>query len=424
MNKRIIIAIVILLGILLISNYQGQNDIEYFSVSSSFDTAIKKYKQKFDIPGIGVCVKQNNNNIKDLYLGSDKSVFIMGKERTVNVNSNTIFRIASVSKTITAVAILKLVDEKKINLDDTMMKYLNRVISDLKIKDNRINDITIRDLLRHSGGWDTNMGLKLNDNESENTTLKPFDPQFDGLRLNENISTTNIIKYVLSHDLNFTPGTKTAYSNFGYNLLGRIIESVTNDNYEKYVTTNIFSIADLKSKPYIGKNKFNNKNGFVDIKEDETSETYYYDGTATEWSYIKDTVHKVPLSYGSYDMDIIDAHGGWVMTADDIAQFGQAVLDGKYFGQDIFNEIIAKPTYINKDTSKYHGLGFIVSKMGDYNMLSHSGALTYGVFAYIMLIPKIKLSIGLTSNHLYTDPSAMAIDFMSIIQDNILSELK
>src|SRR5450631_4162250 len=130
------------------------------------------------------------------------------------------FRIASSTKPMTAVAILRLVEDGAIRLDEYALDILHALTPPPgTTPDPRLRSITIRHLLEHSAGF-------------VYPDAAGFDPQFDGLRLAAlpfshpfPATHTDIIRFALGRPLGFTPGTRYVYSNLGYSMLGRIIEA-------------------------------------------------------------------------------------------------------------------------------------------------------------------------------------------------------
>lgn len=131
-------------------------------------------------------------------------------------------RIASCTKPMTAAVIHKLIREGKIQEDTPVFSYLKIKSYKGEPGDERLGDITIGHLLQHRGGFDRGWG---------------GDPMFrlkqigGALKLESPPTTTNIIEYMLAQRLSFEPGTKSVYSNFGYSVLGRVIEQATEKPY-------------------------------------------------------------------------------------------------------------------------------------------------------------------------------------------------
>lgn len=163
--------------------------------------------QKYDIIGASVALAEDGKMLYASGYGfADKE-----KKETVNINHR--FRIASISKPITAVAVLKLIEQGKLSLDDKVFGK-NGIFKGkyLKKSDANIEAIEIRHLLQHTAApeW-SNQG---------NTP----DPMFVHL----NLSQEELIRRTFSErELKKTPGTEYAYSNFGYMVLGRVIEKVS-----------------------------------------------------------------------------------------------------------------------------------------------------------------------------------------------------
>ena len=133
--------------------------------------------------------------------------------------ARSLFRIASVSKPITAVAILQLVERGKLKLSDKIVDVLKMEphLEEGAKLDERWKDVTIEHCLLHTGGWNRD---------------KSYDPMFQAPRMAKSlevelpIEPAHVIRYMLGQPLDFDPGAQYAYSNFGYCLLGRVIEKV------------------------------------------------------------------------------------------------------------------------------------------------------------------------------------------------------
>jgi D-alanyl-D-alanine carboxypeptidase len=136
----------------------------------------------------------------------------------------TRFRIGSMNKMFTAVAILQLVQAGKIALNDPLGKYL----TDYPNKDVAAK-VTIHHLLTHTGG-----------------TGDIFGPEFDAHRL-ELRTLQDYVKLYGKRDLVFDPGSKWEYSNYGFLLLGAIVEKVSNESYYDYVREHVYEPAGMTS---------------------------------------------------------------------------------------------------------------------------------------------------------------------------------
>jgi CubicO group peptidase (beta-lactamase class C family) len=202
----------------------------------AFDEFMTNLLQDYSIPGGAIAVTQNG------HLLMAKGYGLADKANAIPVHPDSLFRIASLSKLVTSVTVMHLVDQGKVTLDQPAFALLPDLQAPAgTTEDPRLASITIANLLDHSGGWD-------NDKIG-------YDPMVHGVAIAAAMgvptpaSTENTIRYMRGQPLNFDPGTQYSYSNFGYAVLGRIIERVTGMSYEQYVRTNVLApmgITDMR----------------------------------------------------------------------------------------------------------------------------------------------------------------------------------
>jgi N-acyl-D-amino-acid deacylase len=149
-------------------------------------------------------------------------------------------RIASVSKPITAAAVKQIIRRDQLTLDTKAFPLLKLSPQPGVKPDPRLEQITVAQLLNHKGGWDRD---------------KSFDPMFrmhdveKTLRLRRPAQPTDVIRYMLGQPLQFDPGERYEYSNFGYCVLGRVMEKVTGKPYFEYIRDDLFKplgVTDIK----------------------------------------------------------------------------------------------------------------------------------------------------------------------------------
>jgi D-alanyl-D-alanine carboxypeptidase len=146
------------------------------------------------------------------------------REHHIPNSLNTRFRIGSMNKMFTAVAILQLVSAGKLKLDDTVRKYLPGYPNkDLASK------VTISELLSHTGGTGDFFGVE-------------FDRHRLELRTHE-----DYIRLFGNRPVRFEPGTRFEYSNYGFLILGAIIDRVSGQNYYDYVRDHVYNAAGMAS---------------------------------------------------------------------------------------------------------------------------------------------------------------------------------
>jgi N-acyl-D-amino-acid deacylase len=147
------------------------------------------------------------------------------------VQPDTLFGLASVSKPITAVATLKLVEQGKLGLDDSVFDILQGITPPRGAQvDRRLYTITVRQCLNHSGGWNRNVcGDPMN-----------WEPQISrAFRLRPPLSPVQLISFTMAQPLDFDPGTDAQYSNLGYIILGEVIARVGRQPYDRFVLDNV-----------------------------------------------------------------------------------------------------------------------------------------------------------------------------------------
>jgi CubicO group peptidase (beta-lactamase class C family) len=217
--------------------------------------------------------------------------YTWSKTDSPTTEPTSLFRIASLSKSITSAGILKLVEENQLSLDDKVMKILKFGTPEGKTPDPNLDKVTILYLLEHLGGWDRG---------------KTFDPMFADKKISKALSVplpitqANIITFMSGQPLQYEPGTKFTYSNFGYCLLGRVIEQKTGLSYEDYIKKFILSPLGI-TRMQIGHSKL----------EDRAPGEVIYDS-------------KKESPYNSFNLGNMDSHGGWLASAPDLVRFAAA----------------------------------------------------------------------------------------------------
>lgn len=334
---------------------------------SSFQSIIPDLLSKWDIPGCAVAL------VKDERLVFAEGFGLSDRDNALPVTSKSLFRIGSLSKSIAAVTILKLVEDGLLNLDDKAFDIINDIQPPWWASvDPKLYNITIRNLLQHSGGWDI--------------YLLGFGPLFMAREIAQVMGipppadAETIIRYMMGWPLNFAPGSRFAYSNFGYCILGRIVEKVTGENYEDYVSESILTPSGITKM----------RIGYSLLEDRAEDEVIYYDypGAPYAQSVFSESVDYVPRPYGSFYMKAIDSAGAWIASAVDLMRFITSV-DGHGVRPDILQPssiktMIARPNLPDWiGTDSYYAMGWEVQPVGDEAIWSHSGGIP-GTLAWIV----------------------------------------
>lgn len=279
--------------------------------------------------------------------------------KTQPMTPATLLRVASVSKPVTSVAIMKLLEEGRLNLQHKVFGadgYLNDAYYTSVITDPRIYGITVRQLLEHTAGWNRDAGV---DGFSSSDPIDFPLHVAQVMQVPNPVGDSTLVRYLLSRGLNFTPGTRFAYSNVGYLVLGKIIEKITGQRYEAWVRHSILEPAGIR-EAHLGHNLRTAK---------LENEAEYFCPATGESCY--GTGKKVPYAYGGANLEAMNAHGGWLFTARDLVRLLLAV-DGSPTRPDILLPATLDTMTAPSAEARRYAKGWMVSKHG---LWWHTGCL-------------------------------------------------
>jgi CubicO group peptidase (beta-lactamase class C family) len=274
-------------------------------------------------------------------------------EKKIKLTNKHLFRIASHSKLFTATAIMMLYHEGKLSIDNKVSKYLPWFQS---TENKQLEYIRIQHLLTHSSGI-TRDGNTAHWLKYKFPTLEEIKTQF-----REKIGF-------------FEPSETIKYSNFGYTLLGQIIEKVSGQSYSDFIQTHI--LLPLKMQ-----------NTVVDI--DETNSMSH----ATGYTRRLPKQERTPFIH--VPTNVMNSAAGLSSTVEDLIKFYQAHM----FGNDIIF-----PDYIKREMQRTQfkgkllekGLGFSIEKIGETTLVGHGGGFP-GFITQSGLIQEQKIVIVVLSN--------------------------
>lgn len=240
----------------------------------SLDRKVESILSQYNVPGLQLAIVNKGR------LVYQKSYGYADREQNIKVTNNSLFRIASISKSFTLAAVLKLIEDNKLAMgdkifgDDGILKF-DYGTAPYK---NYVEDITLKHLLEHKAGW----------------VNYPSDAMFtyQGLSKKELLSEVLDNRSVVNE-----PGTVESYSNFGYFVLGRVIEKVTGKTYENYVKEAILSPCGITTASVGKKEKADKYDNEVTYYDQENYSPYYI------------------------DVSRMDAPGGWVTSAEDLVKY-------------------------------------------------------------------------------------------------------
>lgn len=279
-------------------------------------------KFKTGAPGCVVLVTRNNKIIYRKAWGNANI------ELNVAADPEMVFDIASVTKQFTAVAILQLVEQGKIFLQDSIQKYIPGYPSGGYT-------ITIEHLLTHTSGIKDYLQMEMN---------TPFIERWD-------FSPKQFIDSFKNHPLEFKPGTRFSYSNSGYYLLGYIIGKVTGKTYQEYMQEQLF-------KPLEMSHTYFEKDGMV-----IPGRVYGY---RTEGTTVKNS--------DFWSASIKYAAGGMCANVDDLLKWHKALYANKILKEETFKKAVT-PYHLLDGTATRYGYGWYINTYNGIRSVEHPGAL-------------------------------------------------
>jgi CubicO group peptidase (beta-lactamase class C family) len=285
--------------------------------------------------------------------------------------ANATMRIASLSKPITAVGVLLLVQDGVLNLDEPALNYLAKHLKGkfdpeaAAAVDARWSKVTVRHLLQHSGGTDR---------DASKDTVFQLPEVSKTLELRKLAKSNDMVRYQLGRPLDFEPGSKYVYSNIGYAMLGRIIEAVSGKEYGHFIQERILTPNGMM-QTRLAKTR---------LKDRASDEVRYYTQQEKKcpavWAGLdgrgrgRDEVEMVLEPYGMWDIEVMDSHGGWTSTAADLLRF---IIALEHPEQPLLNaatrrEMLNPPGFDpGRSRGLWYGCGWNVRNLTD------DGAATY-----------------------------------------------
>jgi len=195
-----------------------------------FDDMMTSFLERHGAPGAALAVSRQGRLVYARGFG------LADIETGRTVQPDSLFRIASVSKPLTAIAVLQITAKQSVPLDTPAFEILPPASWLTGQADASLKRVTIRHLLQHRAGWDRD---------------RSFDPivrPVEAVRIAKKrlpAKPEDILRYALTLPLDFAPGARFAYSNVGYLLLGRVIEHLASTKYESYVSEKVLQPAGI-----------------------------------------------------------------------------------------------------------------------------------------------------------------------------------
>ncbi|MBA3786531.1 MAG: beta-lactamase family protein [Acidobacteria bacterium] len=315
------------------------------------ETAITAWMTQNKAPALSVAIVTDNQ------MSFSKGYGLADVENNVAMRSDTAYRLASIGKSIAAIAVMQLVERGKIDLNAPINKYCAAYPESQALKDAPVKkfSITVRQLLVHQSGVRHNK-------PEEVLSTKHYN------------NITEAVGSFKDDPLVIEPGTKYSYSTPGYTLLGCAIESASGVSYIDYLRENIFKPAGM-TRTFVD-----------DVYAIIPNRARGYRKTE------KGEIINAPL----HDTSIKIPGGGLVSTAEDLAKFATAVNTNQLVKPETLAQMWTKPKTSDGKEQGY-AMGFLINDRDGLLRVFNDGSQA-GTRTYLFLMPKQNLAIALMTN--------------------------
>ena len=293
--------------------------------SAAVDEYVQREMRAEKIPGLALGVMRDGVLVKARGYG------FANVELSAAVRPESMFQTGSVGKQFAATAVMMLVEEGKVNLDDPISKYLPGTPASWK-------EITVRNLLTHTSG--------VADYETENS-IKP-----GGLiNLRQDYTEDELFQKIITMPLDFQPGEKWSYSNTGYVLLGFLIHKVTGEFYGDYLQQRIFQPLGMNATRIISE---------ADIIPNRCAGYEFVKGELKNQEWVSPTINTT-------------ADGALYTNVLDMARWDAALYTEKLLKKSSLQQMWTPVTLRNGKTYPY-GFGWDVAQVNGHRLIAHDGA--------------------------------------------------
>jgi D-alanyl-D-alanine carboxypeptidase len=306
---------------------------------------INDYLKKKQIPGCAVMVRHGGKVVLSEGFG------LANLEHGVRVTPQTVFQSGSMGKQFTAMAVMMLVEEGKLSLDDRIAKYLS--------VPSGWSRITVRHLLTHTSG------------------LGDYPEDFS---LQKNYTEDELLKMIVAQPLRFVPGEKWSYSNLGYVTLGILIHKVSGAFYGELLQKRIFGPLAMKNSRIINE---------IDIIPNRAAGYVLKEGVLKNQEWVAPAVNTT-------------ADGSLYFTVEDIAKWDEALEARKLLSPAGFEQMWT-PVKLNDGSNAPYGFGWGIRKTDSgHPVVEHSGAWQ-GFATNIARYPEDRLTVVTLCNRAGAD---------------------
>ena len=317
-----------------------------FTATARIDAAdrvsdfVNEYLKRNQIPGCAVMVRHEGKVVLCQGYG------VANVEHGVRVTPQTVFQSGSIGKQFTAMAIMVLIEGKKLALEDPISKYLD-------VPENW-SAIRVRHLLTHTSG------------------LGDYPESFS---LQRDYTEDELLKIVTAQPLAFAPGEKWSYSNLGYVTLGILIHKVSGEFWGDFLQQRVFAPLGMKHTSVISE---------ADIIPNRAAGYVLKNGALKNQQWVSQSVNNT-------------ADGSLYFTAEDLAKWDEALETRKLVSRASYEQMWT-PVKLNNGTSAAYGIGWRVAKTDSGHAVLEHGGAWQGFASYIVRYPDDRLTVAVLCN--------------------------
>lgn len=341
------------------------------------DEAMQAFMQQWNAPGGAMAVAKGGRLIYARGFG------MADVEAGQPVEPDSLFRIGSVSKTVTAMAVAKLVEDGKLHLDEKALDILEEY-RDAAV-DPRALNVTVWHLLTQTSG------LILEEDE--------LPPASELAAAGAPLPLTGdfFIRLALAQPLAFDPGEQYLYLSLNAVLLGKIIEKKTGEPYETYMRNHVLGPMGI-TRMRLGR-PFATQRAIGEVR--------YYDspGSPEIEPYYPNASGLSPQPYGGVPMEALGATGAWIASPIDLVRFATAI-DGsrppRYLSPQTVQQVLARPASWPEVAQGWYGFGWVVQPTEGDRLWWHNGAMN-GSAALLLHSDALAVDVAVTFNTLWAE---------------------
>ncbi|MCC7126713.1 MAG: serine hydrolase [Acidobacteria bacterium] len=337
-------------------------------------TVLRNARADFSLTGIALAMSANGT------LNCGGAVGLASAAGSRPMLPTTMMRIGSISKPITAMAIMRLREAGQLSLDDRVIDRLADLAPAGGPADPRWAQVTLRTLLQHSLGWDRAIGGEPIQNSRAIAAA---------LGIRGPATSSDVTRWLFQQSLHFDPGTRYAYTGVAYAMLALVVERVSGMPYERYTRETLLEPLGIRTSMRIGRTLPEGRSQPGNPLRHEA--VYHQPAGAPQGPSVFPWVSApVPDPYGQWYNESLEGSGGWVATAPTLVRFIDAVFGrpGRpaMFSPSTLAEIQARPSFIAPDATSWVGLGWQVIPVAAGNRIRFAGGLR-GTMSVVYHLP-------------------------------------